>query len=327
MNAFILTRLSHSRGFGLTVALLAAVAAAVYFFDGYTEFINGDMGLGLPSANQWFGGNNTLSFAVAIAANAATAVIMLLLNKIFNVFRAMTSLYLAFFAVMQLAQPGLMTQFYTGNLLVVVIPLCLFLLFSCYRQPDTTRRIYMIALLLSALTATQYCYALYLPAFLIGCGQMGIFNRRTLAAVFMGIATPWIILIGFDIIDPAQLQWPHFANIFYEIDYDDTMLMLIAVGLTAFLAVVAYILTVFKTIAYNARTRAFRGAFTMVMLTTMAAMCVDYRNIISYIPMLNFSAAMEVTHLFTTHRHDKSYIAIFSIIAVYAVIFVCQTIV
>ena len=201
------------------------------------------------------------------------------------------------------------------------------LLFSCYRQPEATRRVFLIALLLSAFTATQYSYSFYLVAFLIGCGQMSIFNRRTLAAAFMGIVTPWILYIGFGIIDPAQLQWPRFANIFSEIDIDDTLMLVVTVGLTAFLTLLSFVLNVLKTIAYNARARAVNGAFTFVMLITLIALCIDYRNIISYIPILNYCAAMEVTHYFSTHRHDKSYIAIFTILAVYAVIFVCQTVI
>lgn len=319
--------MAHSRGFGLAVAFVAAAMACVYFFGGHTIPLSGNKGLGLPSANEWFAYSPLLNFILALVANGATVVIMLLLNKIFNVFRSMTSLFIAFFAMMQVATPDLMTQFYTGNLLAVVVPLCMLLLFSCYRQPEATRRVFLIALLLSAFTATQYCYAFYLVAFLIGCGQMSIFNRRTLAAAFMGIVTPWILYIGFGIIDPTQLQWPRFANIFSEIDIDDTLMLVVTVGLTAFLTLLGFILNVLKTIAYNARARAVNGAFTVVMLITLIALCIDYRNIISYIPILNYCAAMEVTHYFSTHRHDKSYIAIFTILAVYAVIFLCQTVI
>ena len=182
--------MAHSRGFGLAVAFVAAAMACVYFFGDHTIPLSGYKGLGLPSANEWFAYSPVLNFILALVANGATVVIMLLLNKIFNVFRSMTSLFIAFFAMMQVATPDLMTQFYTGNLLAVVVPLCMLLLFSCYRQPEATRRVFLIALLLSAFTATQYCYAFYLVAFLIGCGQMSIFNRRTLAAAFMGIVTP-----------------------------------------------------------------------------------------------------------------------------------------
>lgn len=327
MNNSIITRICHSRGFGLVVAFLAATMAAIYFFSGHTVALTGDTGLGLPSANEWFAHSPALSFVLALLANGITVVVMLLLNKIFNVFRSMTSLFIAFFAMMQLATPDLMTQFCTGNMLAVVVPVCMLLLFSCYRQPEATRPVYLIALLLSAFTTTQYCYALYLLPFLIGCGQMGIFHRRTILAALMGIATPWIIIISFGIIDIDSLQWPRFTSIFSEIDLDETLLLAITIGVTVFLTLLSYILTVLKTIAYNARARAVNGCFTVVMLTTFLGLCLDYRNIVSYIPMLNYCAAMEVTHYFSTHRADKSYILILSTIAVYAALFVCQTVI
>lgn len=319
--------MAHSRGFGVAVALVAMAMAAIYYFGGFTVPLTGDNGLGLPSANEWFAAKPLLSFFMALTAGGATVVIMLLLNKIFNVFRAMTSLFMACFAMMQLASPDLMTQFYTGNLLAVVIPVCMLLLFSCYRQSEATRQVFLIALLLSAFTATQYCFAPYIIAFMIGCGQMSIFNRRTLAAALMGIVTPWILFIGFGIIDPADMQWPGLTNIFEEIDIDDTLFLVITLGFTVFIMLLSRILTLLKTIAYNARARAVNGAFTVVMLITLICMSIDYRNIISYVPLLNFCAAMEVTHYFSTHRQDKSYILIFTILAVYAVLFVCQTVI
>ncbi len=311
----------------MTVAVIVAVLAVVYYCGGNTTALTGDNGLGLPSANEWFAGAPGLGFALSLVANGATVVVMLLLNKVFNVFRSMTSLFIALYAVMQLATPSLLTQFYTGTLLAVVVPLCMFLLFGCYRQPDSTHRIFLIAFILSGLTATQYCYAFYLLPFFVGCWQMSILSRRTVAAALMGIATPWILYLGYGIIDTSGLQWPRFGGIFSEIDLDDTMLLLASIGFTVFLTLLCYILNVFKTIAYNARARAVNGAFTVVTLVTVVAMCVDYRNIVGYVPMLNYCAAMEVTHYFSTHRAEKTYIAILLILAAYVAFYICQTVI
>lgn len=327
MNNAYITRLTHARGFGITVAIIAAVLACVYFFSGNTLHYPDAEGLGLPSADEWFAAMPFAGFVLSLLANGATVVIMLLLNKVFNVFRSMTSLFIAFFAMMQLASPDLLTQFYTGTMLAVVVPLCMLLLFSCYRQPEATRRIFMVSFLLSAFTTTQYCYAFYFPAFLLGFGQMEVFNRRTVCAAIMGALTPWILLIGFGIIDPAGLHIPRMSIIFSEIDIEGALLFAVCLGVTTLLLLLSYTLNVIRTIAYNARARAVNGAFTVVSLVTLLAMCVDYRNITSYVPMLNYCAAIELTHYFSTHRANKSYIAIFSILAVYAALFVCQTVI
>lgn len=326
MKAALITRNLHTRGLAVGVAAAVLAAACAYYAGGFSIPLAGDKGLGLPSANLWLP-QGWLNFGLAMAGTAATVVIMLLLNKVHNVMRSMTSLYIALFCLMQLATPELMTQFYTGTLLAVVVPLCMLLLFNCYRDPGATRQVFLISVLLSLATATQYCYAFYIPSMLVGCAQMRIFSRRTLAAALMGLLTPWIILLGFGIVSPEEVRLPDFVSIFAVIDIDEMLMMLIAIGFTALIALLCYILNVVRTIAYNARARAVNGAFTIVGITTAVAMCADFTNLASYVPLFNFCAAMEVTHFFSIHRAEKSFIAILSILAVYAALFACQIII
>lgn len=321
-----LTRFVHTRGFGVGVAVLALVAACFYFFNGYCVELKGERGLALPSANEWLPTPGT-DFVAAMAGAAATIALMLLLNKVYNVLRSISSLYMAMFALMQLATPNLFTQFYTGTLLAVVVPLCIFFLFACYREPALTRHIFVIFLILSFLAATQYCFIFYIPVFLIGIGQMRIFDLRSVVAAILGIITPWWLLFGFGLISPADVRMPSFSSIFSEIDYEETFMLLVTVGATVFAMLACYVLNFMKTIAYNAHARAMNGTFVVVALVTLIAMCVDYHNLIAYVPLLNFCAAMEVTHYFSTHRAEKSYIAVYIILAVYSAIFVCQTII
>ena len=326
MKAAFITHTLHSRGFALTVAFFALVAACFYSYITPESIFSGDKGFGLPSANLW-AAPGTANLVWALAGSAVTALLMWLLNKVHNVMRAMTSLYLALFSMMQLATPELMTTVYTGTVLAVIVPLCMLLLFNCYRNPGATRQVFLTMCLLSFFSATQYCFIVYIPAFLIGCAQMRIFNRRTLAAALMGIATPWIMLFGFGVIDPTEMRMPEFVSIFQSIDFGDTLMLLLAVGTTVFAMLVCYVLNVFKTIAYNARSRAINGVFTIVMLFTLIAMCADVRNLTSYVPLLNFCAAMEITHFFSTHRAERSFIAIMLILAVYLTFFICQTVI
>ena len=326
IKASILTRLVHSRAFGLGVAAIVAVAACVYFFGGYCVPLTGDNGLALCSANEWLP-SPLLDFASGMAGCAATMLIMYLLNKVYNVLRSMSMLNLALFAAMQLATPDLFTQFYTGTVMAAVVPLCVMLLFSCFREPRSTRHVFLIFLLLSFFLATQYSFAVYTIVFFIGLGQMRIFNLRSVAAAFLGLVTPWWLLIGFGAVHPDEIALPEFVSIFSVINHEDTLLLLITLGVTAFAMLLCFVLNLLKTIAYNARARAYNGTFTVLALVTVAAACADYRNIIAYVPMLNFCAAMEITHYFSTHRAEKSFIPIFVLLAAYAAIFACQTVI
>ncbi len=239
--------------------------------------------------------------------------------------RALTYMCVPIFLALQLATPGVMAQFSTGTLLAVVVPVCMYLLFHCYRDVDATRQVFLIFLLLSSFTATRYCYAIYLPAMLIGCAQMRIFNLRTMLAALMGIATPWIIFFGFGIVEPGQIRQPEIKSVFSIFDVEELLRLLPSLA-TVVIMLLCYTLSVFKTIAYNARARALNGAFAVVMLFTLLAMFVDAARLTDYIPLLNYCAAMEITHCFATHRTDKSFIAIIPIYAIYLALFICQTI-
>lgn len=325
MDAVVLTRAAHSRAFAAVVVVIVALCAGFYFINGNTEPLIGNKGLGLPSANMWLT-MPRLSFIAAVVSGGLTMVAMSMLNTIYNVLRSMTTLFAALFAVMQLATPNITTQFYSGSLLAVAVPACMLLLFSCYKTPAASRRTFLIFFILSALSATQYCYFIYIPAFLAGLGQMRVFNSRCVIAAVMGLLTPWLLYIGYGIVDIDNIHMPKFSGIFNIIDFDDTIFLIVTLAFTAAITLLVYILNVMRTIAYNARARAFNGSFTIIGMLTAIAMCVDYNNIITYIPLLNFSAAMEMAHYFSTHRGNKSFIAIFSIIAVYVALFLCQTI-
>lgn len=319
-----ITRLLHTRAFGVGIGLLALVVAILYYYSGLAVPVTVDKGMALPSPNLWFG-TGAPDFYTGLACSVGAIFIMMLLNRVYNVLRSMTWLYIALFGAMQLATPDLMTQFYSGTLLCVVVPLCMLLLLSCYRTPGATRHVFLIFAILSGLCATQYCFAVYIPVFIIGLVQMQVFNGRSVVAALLGLITPWWILFGFGIVNPADIKPPQMTSIFTQIDLDDTALLLITAGITFAAMLTCYILNFLRTIAYNARSRAINGAFTVTALVTAAAMCIDYRNFISYVPMLNFSAAMEITHFFSTHRAEKSFIGIVILIAAYAALFVCQT--
>lgn len=324
MNTAALTSIVHSRGFAVTVALIVVAVLAVFFFSGHTLPLTGDNGIALPSPNSWLS-SPLLSFLAAILCAGATALIMSLMTKIYNVLRSMSALFIAYFALMQAATPDLATQFYSGNLLAAVVPAAMLLMFSCYRNPDATRRIFLIFFVLSALMLTQYCYTFYIPAMFVTLWQMSVFSRRTLLAALIGLLTPWILVLGYGFVSPGDIHMPHMHPIFDEIDFSNTLLLILTLTFTVFIALLGYVLNMFKTIAYNARARAFNNTFVIMAVITVLAMCVDYRNVSSYIPMLNFCAAMEVAHYFATHRGDRSFVAVFTIIAVYAAFFVCQT--
>lgn len=324
MRATFLTGFVHSKGFAVVTAIVVLVCAyAFYAHDGVVR-IAGEMGFALPSANEWIPAP-LANALVSVAVNGLIAVGIYLTGKLYNVLRTLTLLPVSLYLIFQLATPALMLQFYSGGTLCLAIVVCMLLLFSCYRFPDRTRRVFLLFGILSFLSATQYCFLIYIPVFLLGCAQMRILNGRTLVAAIMGIVAPWWILFGFGVISPASVHLPDFVSIFSEIDFHDTLLLLSTLALTAFLALAGFVVNSLKAIAYNARNRAYNGFFSVLTLVTIAAACADFRNMVAYVYLLNLCAAYQTAHYFISHKSDRSYIGVFSIVGVYLAIFVCQT--
>ncbi len=325
MRAAALTRTLHSRNFAAAATLAAFVALCVCFAYGNTLPITGDRGFALPSANEWIPAG-WLNFAAAIAVNSAIILAAASLNKIHNIMRGMTGLHITLFAVMQAATPQATTQFYTGTVLALAVSVGLLLMFGCYRNAGASGPVFLVFMMLSFLTATQYCFGLFMPAFLICCAQMRIFNGPALVAAFLGTLTPWWILFGFGIITPQSLHLPDFRIISSGLDTGDMAWTLATASFTGIILLLSIILNIFKTIAYNARSRAINGAITVMALFTIAGACADFTNILAYIPLLNMCASIQTAHYFSTHRADKSCVAIISVITVYIALYICQTV-
>lgn len=322
-KAAILTRSLHSRSVAFAIMGLSVIALIAFYYGGHYLRIDGDKGTALPSANEWIT-SSTADMIAALASMGVSVFLMIAICKIFNVLRSMTWLHVGLFCLMNAATPDLAIQFYTGNMMLPVLQICLLLLLSSYRQANASRHMFLIFLLLSFGTATQYCFLAYTIVFLVGCAQMQVFDGRTLTASLLGLITPWWILFGFGVITPAQVHIPNFTSIFADFNFDDTILLGITVGFTGLLIVMALVLNVFRTIAYNAQARAVNGVFAIMSLITLIACCIDFRNMIVYIPTLNFCASLQVAHYFAVHRADRSFIGIIVIIAIYTAIYLCQ---
>ncbi len=302
--------------------MLAVAALYVVLSGGLNNILPsvGDQGICLPSVARW-GLSRWWSLGLNIAANAGIMVLMVVINKTFNVLRAMTWLEVGLFGIMQAAVPRELTSLNSGSIVCLTVAMCVFLMFSCYGSPQRVRTVFLAFLLLSLGTATQYCFALYVVVFWLMLAQMRIFSLRVFSASVLGIATVWILLFGFGIIGPSDLHLPHITGVLEAIDLRSAIYLLAVVGITSLILTVTFMLNVFKTIAYNARARAYNGALTVLSAVTVAAMAADYDNLLAYLPLLNFCAAYQITHYFVNHRYDRQYIAILAVAGIYIALY------
>ena len=276
----------------------------------------GPQGICLPPPELW-AIPRWADLAGGVVLNALMLAAMAALNTAFNVLRSNTRLQLGLFAIMAAAVPPLVVNVSSGILLALSVVGCIYLLFSCYASPGLTRRVFLAFMILSAGASFEYAFAVFIPVLWLVVAQMRIFSLRTMMASLLGVATPWVILLGFCIVDPADFHLPHIEGIFSTFA-EDWALFLLAISLfTAFLLVIAVVLNLSRTIASNARARAFNGSLTLVALITMMAIAVNYNNLPAYLPLLNMCAAFQITHWLVNHRFERQYLAVLAIIFFY----------
>ncbi len=303
------------------VAMLVAVVCVITVvnFHGMPEHvISGNNGIALPSADCWIA-NGYLSMCLNLAANIAIVLMMVYLNRTFNVLRSITKVYAGMFIVMQFAVSELLSQFYSGTLLCLVVMLCTIILFSCYNDSSNLQRILLIFILLAAGVLTQYAFLPYMLLFLLGCWQMRILDLKALLAAGMGILTPLWILYGLGIISLGDFKLPEFHTILAASDSADRFQLLLTYGITAFVCVALCVINMVNAIGYNARTRALNGFLFLMSWITLIMSWVDFYNLITYIPLLNCCTAFQLGHIFLFGSEaQRGYLGIVLVIVVYA---------
>lgn len=316
-----ITKFLHSRYAALPAGALMIAAAWSTHVDGSTPLQVDAGGIALPPAFRWIAPADVSTWA-AIACNVAIMAALIILNNRYNLLRSMTMLAAVLFAAMQCATPHLTARFYTGPLLALVVCACIGLMFGSYAQPEKRRQIFLVFFLLSAGMATQYAYAVYIPLMLLGCWQMRIMTPRAAMAAIIGLITPWWLLLGLGIVDPADIRVPEPVKLLSYIDFSEGMQLATAVVTAAVVFTASVVLDFFRTIAYNARSRSYNGMIVLTGFITILAMAIDYNNVACYIPLMNACAALQAAQFFVLHRSGRSWLGIAGLIAVYISLYI-----
>ncbi len=311
----------HSRG-AMGIAVIAMIASVFYAVSaGAVRQICDDKVMIFPSVSQWISSPVT-SMWVNFAVMLAIIALMIYINKAYNIPRTITLIYASFFAVLQTATPQISAQLCSGSVMALVVIVSMTLMFSVFGDPASRRRVFLVFFMLSSAATVQYAFILYIPVFLLACGQMRVFTLRTSLAALLGIATPWWILLGFGIITPADIRIPHFTGVTEVINSLDTILLVSTIAFTVILTLTAYALSVLKLITYNARTRACNGLLTLITFVTVVAMAADFTNFITYLTLLNCCSAFFLGHLFVIRNSPRAWVAIISITVIYYAIYI-----
>ena len=310
----------HSR-YGAVLFSLLMVSGVIYaFFNANTAIVATDNGFGLPSASQLFT-SSQFSLIASLSLNILIVLLMIAINKTFNLLKSLTAAHATVFMVLQLAIPDLSCGLYDGTVMCLVALVCSELLFSTYCDTANTPRVFLIFFIISFCAFFQYAFLMLLPVFFLGCAQMRILKLRTILAAGIGVITPAWLLFGFNIISIENVAMPHIESIFAAVETREAIYFVAGAAVTVFICVVMWMLNLMRVIGFNSQIRAYNGFFATLSFFTIAMMLIDYTNFPVYVPLLNCCTAFQAAHFLAARQSRYGYIWFLGIAMIYITLY------
>ncbi|MDE5719195.1 MAG: hypothetical protein K2I34_00285 [Paramuribaculum sp.] len=308
-----LTDFLRSRGFAWLLTVVATTAACISFIRPMPATPS-DMGLWLPSPGLWLT-DPAASFVCALAGSLATGLVMVAVNRVFNLLRTVSVLFAGLFMLLQSATPTELTRFSGAPLLALTMLLSMTALYASYQSPSNTRRVFLVFMLVTVGTMFQYGFLPFLIVAFIGCNQMRLLNFKCLLAALTGIAAPLWCCMATGIIDPMAMRLPPVPDphLFFSLPVAPKLTVATAVSLTA--GLVCGTLNLMKVISMNARTRAMHGFLAATGIASGLLCIMDFNNVVFYAGLLNACTAFQVAFTVRLYGHRRAYIAVLALTA------------
>ena len=233
-----------------------------------------------------------ISAGINLLCLLATGAIVLALNKIYTFVRSMTHLIVSAFFLLQLANPAGLVALNAGTLLCLVTAVTLMPLFASFQDSHAQRSIFLIFAMVATGTMFHYGFLMLIPAYLLGFANMRALGLKGVLAMLFGLVTPFWIALGLGLVNPTDAalpQWP-------LMDRPQLNLQVILAVVTAVLGIVLAVLNLFTIMNYRMQTRVYNIFLIILLVMTILAACLDYRDMAVFLPLLNLMVAIQVAH-------------------------------
>lgn len=310
-----INRFLNGKYFNIATIILFVASAIYYFCSGLTITHVNNSGPFFPSSNLWLEGYPVLSLLLNMGSIIAIGYLLKLLNSIYGFIRSHTAITLSVFILLEMSNPHITTQFFDGTALCLLVTMLTFIMFDSYQQRHSCYSIYGSFVLLGLYSMFQYSGLYLIPVYILGFMQMRVMNFKGLLAMLLGLATaPWITF-GFGLITFDNISIPEMRNVWEVLDKEQSLSLITMTAATAVFALMLMATNMFRLISYKAQRRAYNGFFSVLTIATIIISCVDYTNVLNYLPVLNLCFAIHAGHSFTINNFDKRYIAVFVLLA------------
>ena len=290
----------NSRAFTAVMGVVFAMMAFLAFKSGtYSKLPSIGNGIFYSVGANWANATGT-SFMVNLLGMLGVVVLSIMLNKMYSFIRTVTFIFGTMFMVLCLAFPIVCAQFNMGTLLCLVTILGQFVMFSTYQQKAVCQqRVFLVFAGLSFCTFFHYSFFVLVVAFIVGFIQMRGMNFRGVLAMLLGIATPYWILIGMGVINPATAMLPSFGWIWKVLPDGQVPLLITMSAIVGVLAVALVVVNMFTILNYRLQLRVYNSFYIVLTILAIIMMLADMGNMFIYIPLLNYCLAIQIAHTFT----------------------------
>lgn len=290
---------------GMTLSLAVALAmSAVAFFCDSPQPLGGDMGICLPSPNQWgmspFGG-----WIFNLSALLVTTAALYLVNKQFTVVQGSDTVLTGMFIFMACSNIWVSGILTASGIMALANLICLSVLFGCWQKRNASQEMFLIATILAIGSMFQYAFIFMTPVYLLGAIMLKCFSFRCLVAFIMGLAAPYWVAIGLGIVAPLSIAMPTFTNLFDGFASGGGLFVCILnVGITAFIGLILAFNNGVRLYAGNTQRRLYNMVVNLLGVTCVLCMMLDFNNMVAYMATLYMITAVQIANLFALwHVH------------------------
>lgn len=315
------TQVIRSRGMVVLISLAAIFMTFYAYMLGKVTPLHDFRTIALPTPSDWLG-DTTQSMWCNIALTVATATVMVMVNRSFNLLRTSSMFFAAYFLITTAATPSVMGQLSASSLLALATMLAVWLMFSIYNVRASSRRVFLVFLLLGMGQLVEYSFVLYIPVLITGLGQMRIFSFKKILAAALGYITPAWTVWGLDLVPLPEMPVLEFTPPALLLGNPAIYPMLAAVALTLLTGFLLGSLNLIRIIGFNAQARSYNGLLSIVSIATGIFAIVNFTNVTFYVTLLNACVAFQVGHFFRFTVMKRGYIIMLSLIASYIALYV-----
>ncbi len=307
MNEVTIRRFLHSRAFVMVaVAVSAMLATAVAML---TADVNTKSALQPAMSPLW-------QRVVSMMAVIVVAQSLFLLNKKYVFIRENTMLYISLFVFTTMVNPCVATAFNLGLPLTLILLAATYVLFSLFRQSHNRGGVFLVMAMLSATSLWQPSVLLYVPVFLLGVMQMGLYGMRSILAAAIGVAAPLWVAYALSGNVLTVFHLPDFSSMAEQWVAGFSVARLLHTVFIVALGTTFGIINAWTIMSYSNRRRSYNGFLNLLAVATLLIMAVDFANTDKYIILVNALTAIQAAHFFTIRKFAKDYVVIIALIAV-----------